>query len=72
MFTDVIRTALSLDTGPDADWRRLVPAALRLRRILADAAAPLGLVSVPGTLRIAAALMRWCQGYGTLAPEASL
>ncbi|MGW1300580.1 phosphotransferase family protein [Streptomyces sp. NPDC002514] len=72
VFTDVIRTALSLDTGPDADWRRLVPAALRLRRILADAAVPLGLVSVPGTLRIAAALMRWCQGYGTLAPEASL
>lgn len=65
LFTDVIRAALSLDPGPDAHWRRqLVRAALKLRPVLADAALPLGLESVPGPRRIVKALVRWRREHG--------
>ena len=65
VFTDVIRTALELDAGPEAGWRQIAPAAFKLRRVLADAALPLGLDPVPGTRRIVTALLRWCRAYGT-------
>ncbi|MFI5686825.1 phosphotransferase [Streptomyces sp. NPDC051636] len=64
LFTDVIRVALSLDGGPEPHWRQLVQAALKLRRVLADAALPLGLESVPGPRRIVTALVRRQREHG--------
>src|SRR4051812_19236483 len=64
LFTDVIRVALSLDDGPDVHWRQLARAALKLRGVLADAAVPLRLESVPGPRRIVMALMRWRRDHG--------
>ncbi|MBG0854275.1 aminoglycoside phosphotransferase family protein [Streptomyces spinoverrucosus] len=64
VFTDVIRVALALDAEPDVDRRRLGQAGLKLRKILAAAAVPLGLESVPGVQRIATALMRWHRAHG--------
>ncbi|MFF4486847.1 phosphotransferase [Streptomyces sp. NPDC001544] len=64
LFTDVIRTALSLDAGPEESPRQLVRAALKLRPVLADAALPLGLDSVPGPRRIVTALVRWRREHG--------
>ncbi|WP_307132275.1 aminoglycoside phosphotransferase family protein [Streptomyces aurantiacus] len=58
VFTDVIREALSLDAEPD-HRRRLARAGAKLRRILADAALPLGLDSVPSAGRIVTALEQW-------------
>ncbi|MGV4984331.1 phosphotransferase family protein [Streptomyces sp. NPDC001709] len=69
VITDVIRSALMLGAVPDAGWRQLAPAALKLRRILTQAAVPLGLDPVPGPYRIASALTRWCREHGTR-PEA--
>ncbi|MGW7817400.1 phosphotransferase family protein [Streptomyces puniciscabiei] len=65
VITDVIRCALVLGAVPDVGWRRLASAAVRLRRILADGAAPLGLGPVPGPHRIASALRRWCREHGS-------
>ncbi|MEU4033541.1 aminoglycoside phosphotransferase family protein [Streptomyces collinus] len=64
VFTDVIRTASMLGAVEGANWRHFVPAALKLRRILADAAGPLGLDLVPGPRRIVTALMHWCRRHG--------
>nr|WP_303711488.1 phosphotransferase [Kutzneria buriramensis]WKX10372.1 phosphotransferase [Kutzneria buriramensis] len=63
VFTDVIRVALSLGSGPDSHWRRFVRAGLKLRRILAAAAVPLGLESVPSSWQIVAALVRWQRSH---------
>ncbi|MEU0966355.1 aminoglycoside phosphotransferase family protein [Streptomyces sp. NPDC005917] len=71
VFTDVIRTALELDADPEAGWRQIAPAAFKLRRVLADAALPLGLDQVPGTRRIVTALVRWCREHGNARGEAS-
>ncbi|MGW1912883.1 phosphotransferase [Streptomyces sp. NPDC002076] len=71
VITDVIRCALMLGAAPDLGWRQLASAALKLRRVLAQAAVPLGLDPVPGPHRIAAALMRWCREHGSR-PEAVL
>ncbi|WP_316774285.1 phosphotransferase [Streptomyces sasae] len=65
VFTDVIRTALELDADPDAGRRQIASGASRLRRVMAEAALPLGLDRVPETGRIAAALVRWGQEHGT-------
>ncbi|WP_345577415.1 aminoglycoside phosphotransferase family protein [Streptomyces prasinosporus] len=59
VFTDVIRSALSLESGPEPTARRLVSTGEKVHRILAAAAAPLGLESVPTPGRIASALNRW-------------
>ncbi|MFD7700063.1 phosphotransferase family protein [Streptomyces caelestis] len=63
VFTDLIRAALSLGPGPDPDRRRLGRTGGRLSRILAEAAVPLGLGSVPAPDRIADALLRWCRDH---------
>ncbi|MGW0411099.1 phosphotransferase family protein [Streptomyces collinus] len=65
VFTDVIRTALVLGAIEQAGWRHFVPAAFRLRAILADAAGALGVELVPGPRRIVVALMRWCGRHGS-------
>lgn len=72
VFTDVMRTALSLesDAGSERRLGNLFFAALRLRGILADAAVPLGLESVPGPHRIATELRRWCREGEPLVLEA--
>lgn len=64
LFTDVIRVALSLDTGPDPYERQLTQAALKLREVLAGAALPLGLEPVSGPRPIATALTRWRREHG--------
>ncbi|POX52722.1 aminoglycoside phosphotransferase [Streptomyces sp. Ru71] len=72
VFTDVIRVALTLPgPGEPAHWRRVVHGALRLRGVLVAAAAPLGLDTVPGTARIAAALTRWSRREADTAPGAA-
>lgn len=64
VFTDVIRAALSLGPGRGTDRRQLESTGRKLRRVLAEAAVPLGLESVPAPDRIADALARWCGGRG--------
>ncbi|MGW2821539.1 phosphotransferase [Streptomyces sp. NPDC001443] len=58
VFTDVIRVALSLDTGAEPCERRLGHAVRKLRDVLASAAGPLGLEAVPTSAAIASALVR--------------
>ncbi|MFI5676462.1 phosphotransferase family protein [Streptomyces cellulosae] len=64
VFTDVIREALSLASGPDAG-DRLDRAGRKLRQILSAAAGPLGLDMVPSRGEIATALVRWRRSHGT-------
>jgi hypothetical protein len=59
VFTDVIRVALSLHSGPEGTWRGLVHAGRKLHGILAAAAEPLGLDAVPSPSRIVSAIVRW-------------
>ena len=59
VFTDVIRVALSLHSGPDGAWRGLLHAGRKLHDVLAAATEPLGLEYVPSPPRIVAALVRW-------------
>ncbi|MGN9814855.1 phosphotransferase family protein [Streptomyces sp. SD11] len=68
VFTDVIREALSLEAEPDRHQRRYARAGAKLRKILAAAAPPLGLDSVPSSSRIAAALERWHHEQADQAP----
>jgi hypothetical protein len=70
VFTDVIRVSLSLRDGTGFNWAGLPWAALKLQRILANAAAPLGLEAPPSHARIMAALVRWHRAQG--AERASL
>ncbi|MFC7309415.1 phosphotransferase [Streptomyces monticola] len=60
VYTDVIRTAITLGAGPSrpGPWT-LVRSAVKLRRVLAAAREPLELPAVPGRLRIARALRDW-------------
>ncbi|WP_217546346.1 aminoglycoside phosphotransferase family protein [Streptomyces sp. GbtcB6] len=69
VFTDVIRTALELDTDPEPSWWQIAPAAFKVRKVLAVAASSLGLEEVPGTRRIVTALMRWCREHGSAPAE---
>ncbi|MEV0642731.1 phosphotransferase [Streptomyces sp. NPDC050619] len=64
VFTDVIREAMSLHLGPDAE-DRLDRAGRKLRKILLAAAEPLGLDMVPSRGEIVTALVRWRQTHGT-------
>ncbi|WP_308405088.1 phosphotransferase [Streptomyces sp. B93] len=64
VFTDVIRTALSLADGPPPDWRRFAHAAAKLHGVLLAARAPLGLGAVPTPRGIVASLVRWHRGHG--------
>jgi hypothetical protein len=64
VFTDVIRAALALDPGRGADRRQSEGAGRKLHRVLAEAAVPLGLESVPAPDRVADALARWCGVHG--------
>ncbi|MFG2472707.1 phosphotransferase family protein [Streptomyces canus] len=59
VFTDVIRTALSLQLETGFNWPALPGAAGKLWGVLAAAAEPLGLDTVPGPSRIMRALERW-------------
>ncbi|MFF5571162.1 phosphotransferase [Streptomyces luteogriseus] len=59
VFTDVIRVALSLREEWGFNWMAVPVAAVRLQKILAAAARPLGLAQVPSRPQIMAALVRW-------------
>ncbi|MFF4271194.1 phosphotransferase family protein [Streptomyces sp. NPDC001536] len=59
LFTDVIRTSLSLGEGPKFNWTMLPGAVRRLQGILAAGAEPLGLAAVPTPSQIMTALVRW-------------
>lgn len=72
VFTDVIRVALSLREEGGFDRAALPAAAGRLRRILAAAARPLGLVEVPSRAQIMAALIRWHEELGSAPGERSV
>ncbi|MEW2292219.1 phosphotransferase [Streptomyces sp. NPDC006743] len=64
VFTDVIRTALALGTGPLPDRRTLTALGGKLHRVLAAAAHPLALESVPAPAAVVAALTRWHRTHG--------
>ncbi|WP_055526761.1 aminoglycoside phosphotransferase family protein [Streptomyces graminilatus] len=61
VFTDVIRGAQSLlvRDGTAFNWAGLPLAALKLRKVLENAAEPLGLRGVPGHSQITGALVSW-------------
>ncbi|MFB7089477.1 phosphotransferase [Streptomyces sp. NPDC056296] len=63
VFTDVIREALSMGQKAHSPGPGLVHTAARLHRVLADAALPLGLESVPGPTAIGTALVRWSRTH---------
>ncbi|MFG2679490.1 phosphotransferase [Streptomyces sp. NPDC048392] len=63
VFTDVVREAVSLGRDARSPRSRVLPAAVRLHGVLADAAVPLGLDSVPGPAEIGAALARWSRAH---------
>lgn len=64
VFTDLIRAALSLGPEHDTGRRQLLRTGAKLHRILAGAAVPLGLDSVPAPERIADALADWRRRHG--------
>lgn len=64
VFTDVIRTAQTLDTTEHRDDERLTPAATKLREVLAAATDALGLGTPPSRAHIANALERWARAEG--------
>jgi hypothetical protein len=64
VFTDVIRTALALGPGRGPGRRQPEGAGRKLHRVLAEAAVPLGLESVPAPDRVADALARWRGVHG--------
>ncbi|WP_327709748.1 aminoglycoside phosphotransferase family protein [Streptomyces sp. NBC_00464] len=68
VYTDVIRTALSLSEGPGSD-RQLSPASRRIQETVAAAQAPLGLGRVPTVREVVAAYRRWlcCRPPGATA-----
>ena len=65
VFTDVIRTSLSLCDGTGFNWAALPWAALKLQRILGNAAGPLGLEGAPSHAQIMGALIRWYRALDT-------
>ncbi|MEY2245059.1 phosphotransferase [Streptomyces sp. BF23-18] len=60
VFTDVIRTALSLEGERTADAGVLARAGDRIRQVLSAATVPLG-IGVPAPESVTAALGRWCE-----------
>ncbi|MFD0068959.1 phosphotransferase family protein [Streptomyces sp. NPDC059944] len=61
VFTDVIRTALTLDPGPVTDREPLDRAGRRIEKVLIAAEGPLEIDRMPGTADIALALEKWCR-----------
>ncbi|MER6122796.1 aminoglycoside phosphotransferase family protein [Streptomyces sp. NPDC001795] len=61
VFTDIIRATQFLRSWPEPGERVLAQKAVKVRQVLAAAAQPLGLESVPSLGRIAAALAPWQQ-----------
>ncbi|MFF0140239.1 phosphotransferase family protein [Streptomyces sp. NPDC005227] len=61
VFTDVIRTALTLDPGPVTDREPLVRAGRRIEKVLIAAEGPLEIERMPSTAGIALALEKWCR-----------
>ncbi|MFJ8807663.1 phosphotransferase [Streptomyces sp. NPDC102490] len=68
VFTDVIREATSLGRQARSPGPGVRLAAARLHGILADAAPPLGLESVPDAAAIGAALRRWSRAHADEGP----
>ncbi|MGC0383518.1 phosphotransferase [Streptomyces sp. SAI-129] len=68
VFTDVIREAISLGRQARSPGPGVRLAAARLHGILADAAPPLGLESVPDPAAIGAALVRWSRAHADEGP----
>ncbi|WP_326712325.1 MULTISPECIES: aminoglycoside phosphotransferase family protein [unclassified Streptomyces] len=62
VYTDVIRSATKLSASPARDSSLLWLTAVKLRGIVAAAAVPLGLETVPSVPRIADMLARWLAG----------
>jgi hypothetical protein len=61
VFTDVIRTALSLEEGErTVDASPLARAGDRIQQVLGAATVPLG-IKVPAPESVTAALGRWCE-----------
>ncbi|EGX59430.1 aminoglycoside phosphotransferase [Streptomyces zinciresistens K42] len=67
-FTDVIRATRILDTGGTFNWRRWPTEAAKVQRVLARAAAPLGLKDVPGLRTVAVSLREWHRRNGARTP----
>lgn len=63
VYTDVIRTAVALGSGPKQNWRLLPRAAWRIHLVLKAAAEPLGLPEVPTLRQVMAAYLRWLRAY---------
>jgi aminoglycoside phosphotransferase (APT) family kinase protein len=67
VYTDVIRTALTMGPGPEPDRRRLPRTAWRVQRALAAAAEPLGMERVPALWRVVSAYLEWFRTVGPAA-----
>lgn len=67
-FTDVIRATRNLDTEGTFNWRRWPTESARVQRVLARAAAPLGLTDVPNLRTVALALRAWHRLHGSGTP----
>ncbi|MFJ8633792.1 phosphotransferase [Streptomyces sp. NPDC093568] len=65
VFTDVVRATQILDTGRAFNWRRWPAEAMKVQRVLARAAVPLGLDDVPSLRTVAASLLDWYRLRGT-------
>ncbi|WP_455351002.1 phosphotransferase [Streptomyces sp. SYSU K217416] len=59
VYTDVIRSALTLSAEPEREPERAFDAARRLHRVLARAEAPLEMAAVPSVWQVEAALLAW-------------
>lgn len=62
VFTDVIRTALTLDPGPVTDRESLDRAGRKIEKVLIAAGGTLEMQRLPGPRDIALALEKWCRG----------
>ncbi|MEU0787547.1 phosphotransferase [Streptomyces sp. NPDC006173] len=60
VFTDVIRTALTLAPGPVTDREPLDRAGRKIEKVLIAAEGPLGIARMPGVEDITLALEKWC------------
>ncbi|WP_329120584.1 aminoglycoside phosphotransferase family protein [Streptomyces sp. NBC_01465] len=67
LFTDVIRTALTLGPGSEPDRQKLPLSAWRVRRALALAAEPLGMGRVPTLRQVMTAYSEWFRTAGPAA-----
>ncbi|MEU4166670.1 phosphotransferase [Streptomyces sp. NPDC026665] len=68
VFTDVIRTALSLAEQAELDEDLLVRAGGRVREVMSAATEPLG-VGTPSEEVVTASLRKWCENYDPVGGE---